>query len=309
MPRVLSLPSATAQKYRDMSTDIDDYLAAGHTEQQATLEVRRARKARSEYEDALLFRVELRTLSQPSIWRELRVPANTTFDKFHKILQIAFDWRNECSYKFEVQAKQKFDESGDYLGEALITISNSGYIAEARDLGNVGLLLTSSAKMTRVFANDDVDLTGVDCDYEYDFGNGWEHDIQFLGHAIPDHDAEVLKNGVALGQANFCIDGEGHSIAEDCGGECEWERTKWSLCMSGELDPWHFDIIWANRRLDHMWHEIHLLHNMMQPGQLENEIWYSDIWGTQRGFGMRESRVRLEAIAQDPEQIELYRRH
>ncbi|KAK5682349.1 hypothetical protein LTS10_005476 [Elasticomyces elasticus] len=257
MPRVLSLPSATAQKYRHMSTDIDDYLAAGHTEQQATLEVRRARKARSEHEDALLFR--------------------------------------------------KFDESGDYLGEALITISSSGYIAEARDLGNAGLLLTSSAKLTRVFANDDVDLTGMECVYEYDFGNGCEHEIEFMGHANPDHDAEVLKNGVALGQANICIDGEGHSIAEDCGGECGWERTKWSLCLSGELDPWHFDIIWANRRLDHMWHEIHLLHNMMQPGRLENEIWDSDIWGTQRGSGMRESRERLEAIAQDPDQIEQYR--
>ena len=168
------------------------------------------------------------------------------------------------------------------------------------------LLTTTNAKLTRVFEHSDVDLAG--CEMIYDYG-GWDHEVEFLGDADPDLDSDVLSEGVALGQTCFCTEGEGRGIIENSGGDCGWDHKKWHLAERGRLDPWHFDIVWANRRLDHMWLDL----NLMQLPRLEMEVYGlrggNQQWHQTHIAAERASRERLEAIVADPDTLALYRQH
>lgn len=125
----------------------------------------------------------------------------------------------------------------------------------------------------------------------------WGHAIEFLGYAEPDADAQALDKGVALGQNVFCSGGEGHEAAENCGGEAGWERTKWRLAERGVLDPWYWDIVSINRRLDHMWVDV----SPVILARIPRELIRNDVWSLTRTTALGESRERMRAFAQDPE--------
>lgn len=102
--------------------------------------------------------------------------------------------------------------------------------------------------------------------YEYDMGDGWEHEIFVLGRA-DDNLGKAL--GLKDRQRVLCIAGEGHACAEDCGGPGGWEdlkdtfkktrgvdadRKAWykNFCSNGDqkgLDPWKWDILKINAEL------------------------------------------------------------
>lgn len=69
--------------------------------------------------------------------------------------------------------------------------------------------------------------------YEYDFGDDWIHDITFFGRADPS-----LRKTLRLSDDTeaFCLGGEGHPCAEDCGSDGGWEDLK-SLLNSRKKDP------------------------------------------------------------------------
>lgn len=147
--------SSTTHKYLNASTNPLDYLDAGYTDEKATREWRRAWRARESQETALRFRVELSTLSEPRIWREIRVPNNITFHKFHKVLQIAFGWSNRHAYEFHV-------EDSD---EVRTTIAERHNIAESRDMDLPGEYHTSITRLSRVFGN--ADFSSANAAYNY----------------------------------------------------------------------------------------------------------------------------------------------
>jgi hypothetical protein len=73
----------------------------------------------------------------------------------------------------------------------------------------------------------------VEVTYEYDHGDSWLHDIAFLGHADP-----TLRKvmGVPDELEAFCLGGEGHPAAEDCGSSPGWENLK-NVFKKGRKDP------------------------------------------------------------------------
>lgn len=104
--------------------------------------------------------------------------------------------------------------------------------------------------------------------YEYDMGDGWSHAFSLLGRAVPQMNAQMLAPPDAR---IFCLAGEGHACAEDCGGgggwedlkeafkhpkKAEnWERVSWykSGCLNGDkkgLDPYKWDVILVNYELE-----------------------------------------------------------
>jgi hypothetical protein len=106
----------------------------------------------------------------------LDVPASTALDELHQLLQIAVGWTDSHLHQFIVDDTRY---SAPYPG------------SDFED-------------------SDDLDETGVPVRelpdrfvYLYDFGDGWEHDIEVLG---------------AGGDAPGCVDGEGACPPEDCGG-------------------------------------------------------------------------------------------
>ncbi|TKA68476.1 hypothetical protein B0A55_08942 [Friedmanniomyces simplex] len=257
--------SSTSHRYLNAPLNFEAYLAAGHTEEQAATHIRRAMSAR-DVQDAFLLRVKLPALSPPRVWRELRVPTYITFHKFHKVLQIAFSWGNEHMYQFNVASKEK---------------------------------------LSRIFGNANVDLSGCEWIYEYDMGDGWEHRIEFLSRAETYLDSQVLEQRVVRGQNRFCIAGEGHGVAENSGGECGWDRLKWRMAESGQLDRWHWDIVWTNRRLDHMWLDVsQAIEQQFRRELLRGE---NDHWMATRDAGGQESRERTEANAEDTGLLKSYR--
>ncbi|TKA55670.1 hypothetical protein B0A55_12295 [Friedmanniomyces simplex] len=237
--------SSTSHRNLNSPPNFEAYLAAGHTEEQAATHIRRAMSAR-DAQDAFLLRVKLPALSPPRIWRELRVPTNITFHKFHEVLQIAFSWENEHMYQFNVASKEK---------------------------------------LSRVFGNVNIDLSGCEWIYEDDMGDGWEHRIEFLGRAETDLDSQVLDQGVVRGQNCFCIAGEGHGVAEDSGGECGSDRRKWRMAERGQLDPWH----WGQQ-----------FRRELLPGGDDHSM-------GAREAGGQESRERMEANAEDTGLLKSYR--
>ncbi|KAI1661041.1 plasmid pRiA4b ORF-3-like protein-domain-containing protein [Daldinia decipiens] len=58
--------------------------------------------------------------------------------------------------------------------------------------------------------------------YNYDFGDGWEHEMTLLGHDDATHDF-------------VCIDGAGHCAAEDVGGSTGWQDLK-EAYLAARLD-------------------------------------------------------------------------
>ncbi|KAJ9607149.1 hypothetical protein H2200_008221 [Cladophialophora chaetospira] len=126
-------------------------------------------------------------------------------------------------------------------------------------------------KLSDLFANEEY-RGKVDVFYDYDFGDGWDHIITFVGE-----EDVSLRKGMREPTYNnaFCFAGEptdptsnlGHPCAEDCGGQPGWEELKRLLkgdfdpddrkgwyrndCANGgpSLDPYKWDILKVNDKL------------------------------------------------------------
>lgn len=130
------------------------------------------------FHDAFELRVALRDI-EPAIWRRVRVPAAATLGLLHDVLQIAFGWKDYHLHDFLV---------GD-IRFAVIDAEDEIFAVDehAAPLGAVG-------------------RTGSKLVYNYDYGDGWEHEIE-VERVLPQGD-ELL---VCTGGARACP-------PEDCGG-------------------------------------------------------------------------------------------
>jgi len=118
-------------------------------------------------------RVQLRE-AVPAVVRVLDVPASTTLSELHEILQAALGWTDSHLHQF-------------LAGDRRYGVpSHDGWDAEELDETRYRL--------------KDLPARFV---YLYDFGDGWEHDIEVLG---------------AGDAAPGCRDGAGGCPPEDCGG-------------------------------------------------------------------------------------------
>jgi len=120
-------------------------------------------------------RITLRHIS-PLIWRRLLVHGDSTIADLHAVVQTAFDWSDEHLHRFVIQ--------GRYYGAG-----GRADPSRAR-LGDFGLRL------------------GERWLYEYDFTDGWQHDIR-LEQVVP------LVPGQTYPR---CIGGQRAAPPEDCGG-------------------------------------------------------------------------------------------
>lgn len=120
---------------------------------------------------------------RPPIWRRVRVPATLTLGQLHHVLQIAFGWTNSHMHQFRV-GKDCFGVSDplDAWGPDVI------------DEDQVRLEQVATVRSKLV--------------YEYDFGDGWEHEVLVEGaEAASETNSDLL-----------CLDGRRACPPEDCGG-------------------------------------------------------------------------------------------
>jgi len=147
------------------------------TKKAAPAPAKRAPSGRRAPTGAYQIKVSLRG-AKPPIWRRLKVPASSTLADLHRIIQYAMGWDDYHLHAFDV--------GGTRYG-----------------IPDPELELRDEA---RARLRDVAPADGAKFRYEYDFGDGWEHDI--IVEKILD---EPVKQPVLLAGRRACP-------PEDCGG-------------------------------------------------------------------------------------------
>jgi len=162
--------------------------------------------------------------TKPPIWRRILVAPEIKLDRLHDVLQIAMGWDNSHLHQFETPL---------------------GYIADPA----FGLEEAGSSKKTTLQSV----LSGPRSHirYEYDFGDGWDH--QILLEKVVESDDAVLA---------LCLSGARACPPEDCGGPWGYgnlleimkdpkhpEHGEMSEWIVDEFAPEAFDVEAINRQL------------------------------------------------------------
>jgi Plasmid pRiA4b ORF-3-like protein len=166
--------------------------------------------------------------SKPPIWRRFEVPSDVTLARLHAIIQLGFGWEDCHLWVFETLSGRYGSSDPD------LEIRS----AESRKLSEVA------------------DWPGDKFRYEYDFGDGWEHDI--VVEAV-----QPAEPGVVYPR---CIAGRRACPPEDCGGirgyykllntlanprhESHEQILRWlGISSPADFDPDRFDLEEASRYL------------------------------------------------------------
>ncbi len=164
--------------------------------------------------------------SKPPIWRRLRVSGDVTLAQLHDIIQIAMGWEGYHLHQFIV--------GNAYYGEP-----HPDYGPEMRDERRVTLRQIAPRE-------------GMRFRYEYDFGDGWMHQI-LVEKFLPPEPGEVYP---------ICIEGKRACPPEDVGGIWGYydfleairdpehpEHEDYLEWIGGEFDPEAFDLEGVNEAL------------------------------------------------------------
>jgi hypothetical protein len=175
------------------------------------------------------FRITLLDI-QPAIWRRIQVK-DGTLDKLHEHIQTAMGWTNSHLHHFKI---------GEQLyGDPVLLDENFGEMNYEDSLSTkISVIVPKSG---RRFAFE----------YEYDFGDGWQHEVLFEGCVR----AERGKRYPA------CVEGARACPPEDVGGtggyeeyleamaDPEHERHEEFLGWRGPFNPEAFDPAKATKRM------------------------------------------------------------
>lgn len=128
----------------------------------------------------------------PPIWRRFQVPAEITLARLHDVIQAVMGWENGHLYAFTVGNKEyqsRTDPMGFPLPDPIWPGATRGEDAAKAKLRDVA---------SRI---------GAVLQYEYDFGDSWEHTIR------------VEDIAAGSGSERYrCLEGERACPPEDCGG-------------------------------------------------------------------------------------------
>ena len=166
--------------------------------------------------------------SQPKIWRRVVVPANLKLNRLHDVIQRVMPWTDSHLHQFVVgrvyygQPDPDADMGFETLNEKRYTIAD----------------IAPGAKKKFI--------------YEYDFGDGWEHEIVVEKVLPPDTNFKKI----------VCLAGENACPPDDCGGIGGYyqmleiiadakhpEHKHMKEWLGGEWDMNQFDLALANDAL------------------------------------------------------------
>lgn len=123
---------------------------------------------------------------KPKIWRRLLVQSDLLLPDFHKIIQTTMGWTNSHLHHF---IKDRIFYTVKMKGDSFWG-----------DLDNIDY---KKIKLSDILTTEKEKII-----YEYDFGDGWEHDI-ILEKILPDDKTQSYP---------ICIAGKMNCPPEDCGG-------------------------------------------------------------------------------------------
>ena len=166
---------------------------------------------------------------KPPVWRRLEVGGEITLAALHDVLQTAFGWTDSHLHQFSV-------------GEAIFGVPDPDDLGWGR----------SVADERRVRLQDAVGRRVKRFLYEYDFGDGWEHEIAVERIVLAEPGASYPR----------CLAGRRACPPEDCGGPWGYaqlltavadpahpEHEEMSEWLGGEFDPDEFELDAVNTSL------------------------------------------------------------
>ena len=184
--------------------------------------VRRVRGMAQPGDPVLQVRITLADVDDPPVWRRVVIPASYTLDRLHSVIQAAMGWTESHLHMFRINGREY---GPAYLEEELETLDESRF--------RIG----------------DTMKPGDRARYEYDFGDGWDHELVIEASAEADASTSYPA----------CTGGEGACPPEDCGGPGGFadlkevlagppgaEREEMRTWAGEDYDPAHFDLAAAS---------------------------------------------------------------
>lgn len=164
---------------------------------------------------------------EPEIWRRVLVPADIGLGRLHAVLQAAMGWTNSHLHQFRLRDRTFSDPRLDVDGEL-----------EFEDERKVTL--------------DRLVGKGQALQYEYDFGDSWEHELMIEKVVEPD---SRLHYPLCIGGARACPPEDVGGV----GGYLEFlialrdrehgDHDQMVTWIGGAFDPEGFDLNLTNRAL------------------------------------------------------------
>lgn len=97
---------------------------------------------------------------EPPIWRRIQV-SDCTLDKLHEHIQTSMGWTNSHLHRFQIGEKRYADP-----------------MLMEEDMDEYGYIDSTTTMLSEIVPKSGKRLALV---YEYDFGDGWEHEVVFEG--------------------------------------------------------------------------------------------------------------------------------
>jgi Plasmid pRiA4b ORF-3-like protein len=183
--------------------------------------LRRLRGMAQPGDPLLEVRITLADVESPDVWRKVLIPAAYPLNRVHAVIQAAMGWEGYHLHAFRV---------GDV-----------GY-APRDPSDELGYLDETKFRLADLAAADRIE-------YEYDFGDGWEHELVIEARTVAAED----------GVYPACVAGGGACPPEDCGGSYGFaelkellngppspEREEMLDWAGGDYEPGRFDLSAAN---------------------------------------------------------------
>jgi hypothetical protein len=183
--------------------------------------IRRLRGMAEPGDPVLQVRITLRYVDDPPVWRQVLIPAAYPLSRVHRVIQAAMGWEDCHLHAFQIGKTTYGPDPEKELGFADESKARLADVARVR---------------TRIA-------------YEYDFGDGWEHELVVEARTLAE-DGQTYP---------ACLDGEGACPPEDCGGAYGFAELKELLAapdsaerdemlewVDEDFDPSHFDLAAAN---------------------------------------------------------------
>jgi len=177
-------------------------------------------------------RISLRH-TKPPIWRRVLVPSGITLGDLHEVIQVAMGWTDSHLHHFVLRGKKP--------KKPMDVIAQFNATGSMHDIFDAWGGVRTFSPATTPFG-EPMDLDGEDEDtvtlkqvcpkvkskitYEYDFGDGWEHEIEVQKILEPKPD-EIYP---------ICVTGKGACPPEDCGGVWGYYQL-----LEAAADPNHED--------------------------------------------------------------------
>jgi hypothetical protein len=178
--------------------------------------IRRLRGMAAPGDPVLKIRITLIDVDSPEVWREVIIPAAYTLDRMHRVIQEAMGWRESHLHVFRIANREY----------GVLTMADE-FLDE------------------RKFRLGDLVKPGDLIEYEYDFGDSWQHELAI----------EAAEKAAADTTYPACTAGEGACPPEDSGGTPGFadlkeilagppsqERDELRAWAGEDYDPERFDL-------------------------------------------------------------------